>query len=213
MRWMRKALIAFFFFAATTVQVWAQNDIVQFSGVVLGGDSLNPIPYASLMIKGSNRGTVSDYFGYFSLVAETNDTVEFSSVGYKKAYFIIPDSLTSNRYSLIQLMTNDTIVLSETVVYPWPSKEQFKEAFLSLRVPEDDYDRAMKNLASAELRDRAAGMPADGGVNYKYQMQRYQSKLYYAGQYPPNNLLNPIAWAKFIQAWKDGEFRRKDKDQ
>jgi hypothetical protein len=30
------------------------------------------------------------------------------------------------------------------------------------------------------------------------------------GQLPKNNLLNPIAWAQFIQAWKNGDFRRKE---
>jgi len=25
----------------------------------------------------------------------------------------------------------------------------------------------------------------------------------------PNNLLNPIAWAKFIKAWKRGDFKKK----
>ena len=42
------------------------------------------------------------------------------------------------------------------------------------------------------------------GVNYLQTMQQETDKLYYAGQLPPNNLLNPIAWGKFIQAWKDG---------
>jgi hypothetical protein len=35
--------------------------------------------------------------------------------------------------------------------------------------------------------------------------------LYYAGGTPPINLFNPIAWAQFLQAWQNGEFKRKDK--
>jgi len=30
------------------------------------------------------------------------------------------------------------------------------------------------------------------------------------GQVPPQNIFNPIAWAEFIQAWKRGDFKRKD---
>jgi hypothetical protein len=41
-------------------------------------------------------------------------------------------------------------------------------------------------------------------------MKGEYTRLYHAGQLPPNNLLNPLAWASFIKAWKDGEFRKKD---
>jgi hypothetical protein len=41
-------------------------------------------------------------------------------------------------------------------------------------------------------------------------LQQKQSKLYSAGQYPQNNLFNPIAWAAFIKAWKDGSLKKKD---
>ncbi|PCJ83326.1 MAG: hypothetical protein COA57_11525 [Flavobacteriales bacterium] len=190
---------------------YAQNgrQLVQFSGVVISGDSLSPVPFANIIIKNTRRGTMSDFYGFFSFVAQLSDTVEFSSVGYKKSAFIIPDSLTTNRYSLIQMMTKDTILLKETVIYPWPTKEQFREAFLNLRIPDDDYERARKNLARAELKERLEVTAMDGSENYKYQMQQYQSRLYYAGQYPPNNLLNPIAWAQFIKAWKEGKFKRR----
>jgi hypothetical protein len=38
-------------------------------------------------------------------------------------------------------------------------------------------------------------------------MEEYKSKLYYIGQLPPNNLLNPLAWAEFVKAWKNGDFK------
>ncbi len=193
--------------------VFAQSEdheLVQFSGVIVSKDSLIPLPYTNIIIKDSRRGTVSDFFGFFSFVAREGDTLEFSAVGFKKSRFIIPDSLTNNRYSLIQIMSRDTVLLQEAVIYPWPSKEQFKEAFLNLKVPDDDMERARRNLALAELRARAKAMPADGSLNFKYVMKEETSKLYYAGQLPPNNLLNPLAWAAFIKAWQDGDFKNKE---
>ena len=109
-----------------------KHDLVQFSGVVVESDSLRPIPYSSIMIKKSYRGTVSDYFGYFSFVAQEGDTIEFTAIGFSDAVFVIPDTLTTNKYSLIQVLASDTIRLKEAVVYPWPTKEQFKEAFLKV---------------------------------------------------------------------------------
>lgn len=214
-------IISTFFILTGTSRLYAQktaapansrkNDLIQFSGVVVEADSLRPVPYTSVMIKDSYHGTVSDYYGYFSFVAQKNDTVVFSAIGFRDSYFVIPDTLSTNKYSLIQVLATDTVYLKEAVVYPWPSKEQFKQAFLQLDIPDDDLARAQKNLARMDSRMENDALAADPGLNYQYTMQQYQSKLYYAGQLPPNNLLNPIAWSKFIKAWKDGAYKKKKK--
>ncbi|MDP6909527.1 MAG: carboxypeptidase-like regulatory domain-containing protein [Flavobacteriales bacterium] len=198
----------------STLDMYAQtdkDDLLQFSGVLLTRDSLEAVPFANIIIKDSNRGTISDYFGYYSFVAQPGDTIIFSYIGFKDAIFVIPDSLNRKQYSLIQMMDMDTIVLQEAIIYPWPTKEQFRQAFLDLRLPEDDKQRAERNLARAEMKERMENMQMDGSENFTYAMQQHGAQLYYAGQLPPNNLLNPIAWMKFIKAWKNGDFKRKKK--
>ncbi len=185
--------------------------LIQFSGVIVGSDSLKPIPFTSLIIKNTQRGTIGDYYGYFSLVVQTRDTIEFAALGYKPGYFIIPDTLTSNKYSLIEVLRPDTVLLKEAIIYPWPTPEQFRKAFLDLNLPNDDLLRAENNLEQERMRERMMGVPADASLNYKYTMQQQYSKLYYAGQYPSINLFNPIAWSKFIKAWQNGDFKNKDK--
>ena len=186
-----------------------ERELIQFSGVVITGDSLTPVPFVNIVIKNSFRGTISDYFGYFSFVAQENDTIVFSAVGFKKGQFLIPDSLSADRYSLIQLLVQDTFLLKETVIYPWPTKEQFKRAFMSMNIPDDDLEKAKNNLAMAELKERFEATGMDGSMNFKNYMQQESAKLYYAGQYPSFNLLNPFAWAQFIEAWKRGDFKKK----
>ncbi|MCC7232100.1 MAG: carboxypeptidase-like regulatory domain-containing protein [Bacteroidia bacterium] len=188
-----------------------KNNLVQFSGVVVTSDSLNPVPYASIMIHNTYRGTISDYYGFFSFVARVKDTIEFTAIGFKKAVFVIPDTLTDNRCSLIQILKRDTILLREVVIFPWPTKEQFKEAFLQLRVPDDDQSRAERNLDRNQINFLAATIPMDGSMNFKNAMQDEYSRVYYAGQLPPNNLMNPVAWAKFIRMIQNGEFSKKNK--
>lgn len=205
------ALCLLLFFAMGNAQQLETNDLVQFSGVVVTGDSLHPVPYTSIMIKSSYRGTVSDYFGFFSFVAKMRDTIEFSAIGFKKISFVIPDTLTDNRCSLIQMLKRDTVLLPEARVYPWPTKEQFKDAFLSLQIPDDDLERAKKNLDPYRMSFIAENTPMDGSMNFRNQMLEQTSRLYYAGQLPPNNLLNPIAWAKFIQLWQEGAYKSQDK--
>lgn len=186
-------------------------DLVQFSGAVVTGDSLRPVSFTHIIDHNTGFGTISDYYGYFSFVARKGDTITFSAVGFKKARFIIPDTIHDNRYTMFQVMTSDTIYLSETVIYPWPTKEQFREAFLKLDIPDDDLEIARKNLDRYELYVRAEAMPMDGSMNYRNYIDQTVSKLYYAGQTQPISLLNPFAWAQFIQAWQDGKFKRKDR--
>ncbi|HRH03137.1 MAG TPA: carboxypeptidase-like regulatory domain-containing protein [Bacteroidia bacterium] len=202
-------LVILFLGSFVFVQAQQNKKLIQFSGVVVNGDSLQPIPFVNIMIKNSYHGTVSDYYGYFSFVAQENDVIEFSALGYKKSSFTIPDSLEESRYSLIQMLNGDTILLNTAIIYPWPTKEQFKQAFINLELPNDDMARAQRNLEREAMRQRGESMSMDGAMNQKYYLQQRNSRLYYAGQLPPNNLLNPIAWAKFIQAWKNGDFKRK----
>ncbi len=182
--------------------------LVQFSGAVVDSDSLKPLPFTSILIKGTTHGTVSDYYGFFTIVAEPGNEIEFISVAYKDAYYKIPDTLKASNYSIIQVMRKDTVELPMATIYPWPTKEEFKRAFLKLDVPHNDYDRAHKNMAEAEMRELAKGISMDAMGNYSYAMQQRYTQLYYAGQYPPNNLLNPVAWAKFIKSWKEGKLKR-----
>lgn len=186
--------------------------LIQFTGVVVSNDSVNPVPFVHIIDLSRHSGTVSDYFGYFSFVAQKGDTIRFTSIGYKNSYFYIPDTLTGNKYSLIHVMHTDTILLDEAKIYPWPSKEQFAKEFVNAKIPNDDYKRAEANLNDKAMAAYAEQIPMNGQMNFNWQMQQVQNKLYYAGQLPPNNLLNPIAWAKFIKAWKNGDFKNKDDD-
>jgi len=185
------------------------NKLVQFSGIVVTADSLAPIPYVAIYEKGTGRGTLTDYYGFFSFVAMKGDTIVFSVLGFRKTTFIIPDTLKENRYSLIQVMQTDTVKLKPVFIYPWPSKEQFATAFVNQPIPQDYMGNANNNLNQSSMSLAAQQTANDPGMAYRQTMQQQQYKLYYAGQVPPNNLLNPIAWYKFVEAWKNGDFKAK----
>lgn len=194
-------------------QVVSDKDLVQFSGITVTADSLNPVPYTKVVVRNSNRGTNTDMFGYFSFVAHKNDTVIFSALGFKPAVFIIPDTITKQRYSLIQVMTSDTLTLTPAFIFPWPTYEDFKQAFINAKIPDDAMEIARKNLSAAKIAMFADQMPMDGQMNYNNYIQNQTSKLYYFGQQQPFNIFNPFAWAQFIKAWKDGKFKRKEYEE
>jgi hypothetical protein len=103
-------------------------------------------------------------------------------------------------------------MLPQANVSPWPTKDEFKQAFINLQLPDDDYTRAKRTLDKNNLDAIAVNLPTDGSLTYKYVLNERTSQLYYNGQLPQNTLLNPIAWAKFIDAWKKGAFKPKNDD-
>jgi len=202
-------LIVFLFFKSP-VSINAQSKsegVIQLSGVVLTSDTLTPVPFAHVIIKASGRGTMTDYFGFFSIVVKENDEIVFSAMGFKNASLIISDTLKMNRYSLIQILTPDTLFLKEAVIYPWPNYEQFKKAFVNVKIPEDNYEKAIRNFTTMMNMKKYWAQYPDANANYNNYVYQKVSRLYYAGQLPPNNLLNPFAWAAFFKAWKEGNLK------
>ena len=187
----------------------ARTNLIQFSGVVMSSDSLRAVPYVTVLNKTSGRGAITNYQGFFSMVASSGDLIQFSCIGFKTKDYIIPSDLPDNRYSIIQLLTTDTVHLATTVIYPWPSKEEFKEAFLALEVPDDYLDRARANLDRQRLREMGLSMAVDGNEATDFFFRQEAKKYYYAGQPPPIQLFNVFAWQEFIQAWKRGDFKKK----
>jgi len=208
---MRQALLLLLLICSFSLfgQSNKNGKLVQFSGVVVTGDSLEPVPFASVLTRGSYRGTISDVYGYFSFVAQAGDTLEFAAVGFKRGNYVIPDTLAESKYSMIHVLYPDTMMLRPVEVYPWPSREQFREAFLNLNLSENDYTLAMRHLNSAEAIQRMENLPPDAGLAAHYQSQIDNTQIYNNGMAPTVNLLNPIAWAQFIEAWKVGAFKKK----
>ena len=215
---MRKSLCHFFMllaipFFGNALQAQNQDEnssLVQFSGMTITADSLNPVAYTKILDVCNHHGNNSDVNGYFSFVAHKKDTVVFTAVGYKPVSFIIPDTITKNRYSLIQLMTADTLTLAAAFIFPWPTLEEFKRAFVEMKIPDDDLDIARKNIQACDIRRRAETYPMDANMNYRNYIDNQTSKLYYYGQIQPYNIFNPFAWAQFIKAWKQGKFKSQE---
>ncbi len=211
-----KLIIAGLFFITVAIgTAFGQRQdtsLVQFSGMVLDGttEELVPVPYTNIDVKGTARGTYSDFSGFFSIVVSEGDVIEFSAVGYKTVQFEIPSDLDDNRYSLVQLMTQDTINLPETVVFPWPSREHFKLEFLAMDVTPELQQRANRNVANDALRRMRNEVVMDGNEQADYYLRQQAREYYHIGQRPPMNIFNPIAWKNFFDAWKAGDFKKKD---
>ena len=186
-----------------------KDSVVQLYGLVMTADSLKGLESVSVVVKGQNRGTVTNDKGVFSIVVLKGDEIEFSSIGYKSKTISIPKNLESNQQSVIQLMINDTVYLPATIIKSRPSRAQFERDFVNNPVPDDNITIARKNNDVATRRILVANLPSDGREASNQFLRQAGNKAYYAGQVPPQNIFNPFAWAEFIKAWKRGDFKKK----
>ncbi|HXS56428.1 MAG TPA: carboxypeptidase-like regulatory domain-containing protein [Hanamia sp.] len=212
---MKKNILYFLFFLfAIPVAANAQfenykDSVIQLYGVVMSADSLRALPSVSIVVKGRNQGTLTNEQGVFSIVILKGDEIEFTSVGYKPKLVTIPKNLDGNQQSMIQLMVEDTVYLPATIIKKRPSREEFERDFANVKVPDDQQEVARQNLSEANRRALMAVYPRDGREATNYYFKQNAQKYYSAGQLPPQNIFNPLAWAEFIKAWKSGDFKSK----
>ena len=188
----------------------SRDSVVQLYGVIMTADSLVGIPAVSVMVKGQNRGTISNAQGVFSIVVLKGDEVEFTHVTYKSKTVSIPRNLEGNQYSIVQLMVIDTVYLPATIIRPRPTPDQFARDFAKNKVPDDDIEVARQNTSASKRRALLRTIPGDGGEATRIQMNKIANRAVYQGQTPPMNIFNPAAWVDFIQAWKRGDFKNKN---
>lgn len=213
---MKKTLLLIFALSCLiTAKSFAQfetvkDSVVQLFGIVMTADSLKGIEAVSVSIRGSNRGTITNSQGVFSIVVLKGDVIDFTHVQYKPKTVSIPKNLEGNQYSVVQLMVEDTVYLPATIIRPRPTPEQFARDFVNAKVPDDNIEIARQNNSAAKRRMLMQSTPADGGEATSLQMRNIATKATYQGQTPPMNIFNPAAWSEFIQAWKRGDFKKKN---
>lgn len=179
--------------------------LVQFTGRVFD-DFIQPLPFAHIYITNSGRGSITDREGKFSFVAVEYDTIVFSTMGFKRSVVVIPSNLDEPFFTRDVLMQRDTFMIAEVEVYPWHDYDEFKEAFLNLELPEDDLERARKNIALIKTQIMLDQSPS-ASENFDYIMQKNYNETFTQGTYPTYQIFNVFAWQKFIKALKNGDFK------
>ncbi len=222
------------FMAIGLFQVHAQNKttpaatdnskLVQLSGVITAPNGVSAIPYATVRILHTFRGTIAGTDGFYSLVVDQKDTVEYEALGFKRVKFPIPSGITNQEYTHNVSLPRDTFTIAPTNIYANLTPEEFRRVFLSLHPKEDLTERAKKNLDQQTMRQLYESLARDGQESQLYQLQQIASSAYYAGGQTnynllgngvaiPSSLLNPFAWAEFIKSVKEGKYKKKKDDK
>lgn len=182
-----------------------RRDVVQVTGLVVAGDSSYGVPGVYIYNPSKGRGTVSNYYGYFSMPVLEGDSLTLRALGYKKQVFQIPDSVNLQLSILIQLQS-DTLTLPAVTITPWKTERLFKQAFMSMEMPQDHIN--MDNNLNEQVMRRMLYTGATAGMNHSYYMQQYvqrqeQSRYFFMPSYT-QQFANPFAWATFLKQVKSG---------
>jgi hypothetical protein len=187
-----------------------KKPIIQFSGIIIGGDNSEPVAGAHIYVPKAGRGTSTNPYGFFSMPVMAGDSIIISSIGYQRQYYVVPPK-NEKGYSVVIELQSDVTTLPIVEVYPYPTEELFKEAFLALQMPDEKQQQAMrKNLDQQLLYQMSVAAGPGAGEsfrNFSNQQQYYNANRNFA---PTLQLLNPFAWAQFIKQVKRGDLKKKD---
>jgi hypothetical protein len=177
------------------------DDLVKLSGIVLRLDSVRPIAYANISVKNTTNGTISDKNGLFSIEIGRTDTVIFSSIGSETVYYVLPDTLKGNSYSMIQGLPIDTISLRTVEVTSWPSLNAFNEAFTE----EYGYEPKIEPYDPSKIDQQKIAPSTFQRDQYRIAGNSY-SYMYENAHIPVKDVLNPKRWKKLVKKVKTGTY-------
>jgi hypothetical protein len=186
--------------SAKSLFAQGNQSIMQVTGLIVGGDSLYGIPGVHVYVPKAGRGTSTNYYGYFSLATQVGDSVVISAIGYTRKDYVVPYN-EKKSISLIIELKEDTTLLPLLEVFPYPTEELFKQAFLSLKLPDNQYngismnDQIMNRVTNANK--------ADARSYYLYKAANRQSFV----------VLDAFAWSRAIRELKNKRAARKRKEK
>lgn len=199
-------------FATSQALGQGQDKTVLFQVQIVSSNGSEFLPLAYVYNPRAGRGALSDNFGRADMNVFPGDSLVFTYIGYKNKFYIIPRTNDLVQQKVIS-MDEDSKMLSEVKVFPHANEEEFKQAFLNMRL-RDERQRAIlaQNLEQSKLNVFAlqAGLGAASNFrNFSDMMVSSQAnKTFYAS--PLLSLTNPFAWMSFIKSVKNGDLTRDD---
>jgi len=109
--------------------IQAQNITIQ--GTITSEEDNTPIPGASVIVKGTSNGAVSDFDGNYTISAKTGDVLVFSYIGMNTKSVTVAENTTINVALEESLEELDEVVV---VGYGTVKKKELTGALLKLKL-------------------------------------------------------------------------------
>lgn len=214
---MIRSLYTFVLFLLPLCLLTGQNKeterFFQVSGIITDEEN-NTLPNVGVISLKLRRGTLSEKTGIFSITSTPGDTIFFRALGFKKKLVILPQDFEGRHFNLDIALSIDTIHIENVTVLPWKSYSDFIKDMSTPSPLEPEIENMNRNIASiAEAVANTKGVRITPEAGYRYAMEQNFRMSATRNQYPVNNLLNPFAWAKFINGLKNGLLKNQQTDK
>ncbi|HOD09415.1 MAG TPA: von Willebrand factor type A domain-containing protein, partial [Flavobacterium sp.] len=155
------------------------------TGIV--SDKLGPLPGANVVVKGTTRGTQTDFDGKYSIKAKEGETLDFSYIGMKSKQVKIAKKTTIN----VQL-DEDGVSLDEVVVvgYGTTKKEIYTGSVSNVQSNEVEYKgKSIKDVNAKpiqSIQNKLMGTTAGVSVSHN------SNNIVIRGASSPTSNTNPL---------------------
>jgi TonB-linked SusC/RagA family outer membrane protein len=149
---MKKRLLVFFL-ALFTIQAMAQNRTI--TGTVTDADADAPLPGVSILVKGTNTGTITDIDGNYSVdVTDASAVLVFSYLGYAKI-----ERAVGNNSEINVALEAEESALSEVVVTAFGLEREKKALTYTVQdVSTEEITQARELNVMNSLSGKVAGL-------------------------------------------------------
>jgi hypothetical protein len=188
-------------------QTTERQTYIQVSGLIVD-ESYRPVSGVAVISRKLKRGTVSERSGIYSIPSTPGDTIFFRALGFKRYHTIIPETFQGSQCNVDIILDIDTLTIREVTILPWKTYNDFLKDMTREKPVDPIIENMNDNLASIYVAlSNQVGVRVSPEAGYRYAMNQNFNAMATHEQYPVNNLLNPFAWAKFVNGIKHGLFK------
>ena len=148
-----KKVKLFFTVLALSLCALAYGQNITVKGIVSDASTGEPVPFASLQLKGTMTGTNTDANGEYSISVPSNGTIIFSSVGYTTQEVAVNGKATVN-----VALEPDTESLDETIVVAYGVQKKSSFVGSATQISGDKLTKMQTSNVSKSLEGAVAGL-------------------------------------------------------
>lgn len=146
-----KKTVLFLVMAFFCLQSFAQKQAI--TGLVTSAEDGTPLPFASVVIKGTTIGTSTDFDGKFSLEASSEDVLVFSLIGFTSQEILVGDKTEIN-----VILDTETTGLDEVVVIGYGVQKKSVVTASISSVDAEDLEKSTPSRIENVLKGRVSGV-------------------------------------------------------
>ncbi len=136
-------------FLISTVTLWAQNQV---SGIVLDDENI-PLPSATILVKGTQNGVVSDFDGNFRIKAAIGDVLEISFIGMKTKELKV-----ENYQPLTITLESESNLLNDVVIVGYGSQKRSDVTGSISSIKSEDLNKGVVTNPGQLLQGKMSGV-------------------------------------------------------